>query len=96
MANITFEEHYRLVQKSWKIYDNIDFVPYFKECGTLSELRERLEADYDNTQLTNNEVMKGCIFNVMSDARLLQYLNKRYGDKFTAGEFTDYWINFKD
>lgn len=96
MSNITFEEYYQKVCESWKIFDKIDFVPYFDECETLDELREKLEADYNNTPLTDNDIMKGCLFNVMSDSRLIEYLNKRYGDKFSATEFTGHWISFKN
>ena len=95
MGNITFEEHDRMVRASWDIYDTIDFVPYFSICETLDELRMRLEEDYNNMPLTDNDVMKGQIFNVMSDTRLIQYLRNRYGDRFSVTEFTGYWIGYR-
>ena len=51
--------------------------------------------DYKNDPLTDNDVMKRNLFNVMSDHNLIKYLKKRYGDRFSAYEYTTYNISLK-
>ena len=93
---MTFEEHHNAVEFSYHFYDTfVDFAPYIKKCENLDQLREMMYDDYKNDPLTDNEIMKRNLFNVMSDHNLIKYLKKRYGDRFSAYEYTTYNISLK-
>ena len=68
--------------------DKIDFLPYIEKYKgkKLWDLISAVEDDYDNTELTNNEVLEGCTFNWFDESEIIDYLEKRYPGKFMAQE----------
>ena len=83
-----------MMKKAEKVFDTIDFEPYLRLCKTLDEFRDALERAYDNTPITNNDFMEGCIWNVHNDYEIVDYLKKRYGNKVSFYEypcFAVYW-----
>lgn len=76
-----------------EILDGIDFEPYFKYAEKGHMLREFLnaiEVDFDGTELTNNDILEGCIFNWLSEFETIEYFEKRYPDKFKVTEISYY------
>lgn len=68
--------------------DKIDFLPYIEKYKgkKLWDLISAVEDDYDNTELTNNDVLEGCTFNWYSEDEIIDYLEKRYPGKFRTTE----------
>ena len=93
---MTYEEHHEALEFTYHFLDTfVDFEPFLERCETLEELRDAVWAEYYDTELVNNKYMQGNIFNVMSDHNLIKYLKKRYGDRFSAYEYTTYNISLK-
>lgn len=80
-----YEKEYA-VQK--EALDKIDFLPYIEKYKGKKfwDLVRAVEDDYDNTELSNNEVLEGCIFNWYAEDEIIYYLEKRYPDKFRTTE----------
>lgn len=80
-----YEKEYA-VQK--ETLDKIDFLPYIEKYKGKKfwDLVSAVEDDYDNTELSNNEVLEGCIFNWYAEDEIIDYLHKRYPGKFRTTE----------
>ena len=80
-----YEKEYA-VQK--EALDKIDFLPYIEKYKgkRFWDLVSAVEDDYDNTELSNNEVLEGCIFNWYAEDEIIDYLQKRYPGKFRTTE----------
>ena len=80
-----YEKEYA-VQK--ETLDKIDFLPYIEKYKGKKfwDLVSAVEDDYDNTELSNNEVLEGCIFNWYAEDEIIDYLQKRYPGKFRTTE----------
>ena len=80
-------------EENIKILDSIDFSPYFDhiEHGkSVWPFFEEIEKKFDNTELTNNDILEGCIFNWLSESELIEYFEKRYPDVFRVVEVYQY------
>lgn len=84
------EEYYNRLDANKKALDSIDLVPFFEkhEGERLDDLIIELKDIYDGTELTNNEYLEGCIFNQMPYEEFIEYLVKRYGEKYVFPEYT--------
>lgn len=81
--------------KTIEIFDTIDFMPFLKQSDDLDFLREKMSDVYDDTELTNNDFMKGYLFNVVTDEELVTYLKERYKDDIIIYDYTCYKIKCK-
>ena len=76
-----------------KVLDSIDFSPYLK----YIEKGERvwtfirvIENDFNHTELVNNDILEGDIFNWLSESEIIEYFEKRYPNEFKTTEYTEY------
>ena len=93
---MTWNEYFAAHKKVKEVYDTIDFTPYFMEGNTLNELREVMGEKYDNTEITDNDFMRGCFFNTMTDGALMEYLKNRYGKRIYFQPVEDYMVFFQE
>ena len=80
-------------EENIKILDSIDFSPYFDyiERGkSVWSFFDEIEKKFDNTELTNNDILEGCIFNWLGESELIEYFEKRYPDIFKVVEVYSY------
>lgn len=77
---MTDEERFK---RQLEYLDGIDIEKYMPRCENMAihELMQEIEADYNNTEYTNNEVLEGYIFNFCNEAEFIDYLQERYGDR---------------
>ncbi len=81
------------INENIKILDSVDFSPYLeyiekgKNVWTLIRI---IENDFNNTELVNNDILDGCIFNWLSESEIIEYFEKRYPDKFITMAYTEY------
>ena len=76
-----------------KILDSIDFSPYFKyikKGENVNEFFKAIENDFDNTELTDNNILEGYIFNWLDEFELIEYFENRYPNNFRAVEVSKY------
>ena len=68
--------------------DKIDFLPYIEKYKGKKfwDLVSAVEDDYNNTELTNNDVLEGWIFNWFCEDEIIDYLEKRYPNEFSVRE----------
>ena len=92
---MTLQEHREAFNKTIEIFDTIDFMPFLKQSDDLDFLRKKMSDVYDDTELTNNDFMKGFLFNVVTDERLVTYLKERYKDDIIIYDYTCYKIECK-
>lgn len=85
---MNWEEYKEAYSKSIEILDTIDFMPYIKLCdgSDIDILREKMSNEYNYTEITNNEFMQGCLFNVIGDDNLISYLINRYGADISVSQ----------
>ena len=70
-------------------------MPFLKQSDDLDFLRKKMSDVYDDTKLTNNDFMKGYLFNVVTDERLVTYLKERYKDDIIIYDYICYKIECK-
>ena len=92
------EDWKKAEELTYKILDSIDLVPYIKKWvdDDVRCLIDELELEYDNSEQTDNELLQGCLFNVIGPEEFIDYLEKRYEGKFTTYEVTIRNIRFKE
>ena len=76
-----------------KVLDGIDFSPYLKyiEKGkSVWTFLNIIEDDFDHTELVNNDILEGYIFNWLSESEIIEYFEKRYPNNFKTIEYTEY------
>ena len=75
--------------------DQIDIEKYMKNCKSskVGDLISAIERDYDDTDFTNNNFLEGCIFNRCNEEEFIEYLEKRYGKRFSTTEHTYHIFN---
>lgn len=76
-----------------KILDSIDFSPYFKHIKrgeNVWTFFNAIEDEFDHTQLANNDILEGYIFNWLGEIELIEYFEKRYPNEFKTIECTEY------
>ena len=84
------EKYYNRLDANKKALDSIDLVPFLEkhEGGFLANLRFELENIYNGTELTKNEYLEGRILDQMPYEEFIEYLVKRYGEKYVFPEYT--------
>lgn len=75
--------------------DKIDFKPYIKKYEDLDDLWYAVKNDYDNTPLSNNDFLQGCVFNRIGKFELSCYLLTRYGINYREEEIFIYRRDYK-
>ena len=76
-----------------KILDSIDFSPYFKYIKRgekIDNFFDAIENDFNNTDLTNNDILEGFVFNWLGESELIEYFEYRYPEKFRVSEYSYY------
>ena len=75
--------------------DKIDIEKYMKNCKSskVGDLISAIERDYDDTEFTNNDFLEGFIFNRCNEEEFIEYLEKRYGKRFSTTEHTYHTFN---
>ena len=86
MADYT--DYAATMEKQYEYLDKIDIEKYMLKCksGSIRDLMNKIEDDYDGTELTFNDFLDGCIFNVCDENEFIRYLHKRYGKQFHSHE----------
>lgn len=84
---------------SFETLDKIDFLPYLEKLSDESheiwDLIDLVEKDYDNTDLTNNPIHEGSLFNWISSEEFGDYLEERYKGRFRARELVKVVFDFE-
>lgn len=75
--------------------DKINFKPYIRKYEDLDDLWHAVESDYDDTPLSNNNFLHGCIFNYIDRYELSCYLLTRYGINYREEETIAYKRDYK-
>ena len=92
------EDWKKAEELTYSILDSIDLVPYIKKHNNedIYGLIDELEDEYDESPEVCNELMQGCLFNVIGPEEFIDYLEKRYEGKFKTYEVTIRNIIFKE
>lgn len=82
----------KYVNFNYQVLDTIEFLPYIEKFKRkkLIDLVIAVENDYDGTEITNNSVLEGSIFNWLSVEEIKDYLYKRYPKDFRVVEYCYY------
>ena len=85
---MTLDEYDKGIEANYAALDKIDLEKYLtnRTVNRVDYIMDDIEHDYDNTELTNNEDLQGCIFNWLNEEEFSEYLKKRYGDRFNYRE----------
>lgn len=75
---MTFEESKKLQEQEFKFLDTKDLRPLLTEGRTVSEIADDISELYDS-EYTEEE----CVLNVIDNNELAEYLENRYGIRFT-------------
>lgn len=77
--------------------DKIDFAKYFKEYEGVrfEDLMSLIEDDYNDTELSNNDVLEGYIFNLIEQEELIEYLKKRYKGRLQIYKYIYHTFKFQ-
>ena len=89
------QDYEKNMEFQYETLDKIDFKPYIEEYKgkKFSDFISAIERDYDNTDVTNNDVLQGCIFNWLSEDEQTEYFEHRYGRSFRTYEVTTTYIS---
>ena len=92
------EDWKKAEELTYSILDSIDLIPYIKKHDNedVYSLIWELECEYGNSEQTNNESLEGCLFNVIGECEFIDYLEKRYGPKFSTYEVIQHKIIFNE
>lgn len=76
----------------YETLDKIDFLPFIKKYKhkKFIEMIRDIEKTYDHTDICDNDVLEGFIFNWISEYELAEYLKKRYKENFKVYEVSYY------
>ena len=88
--NIEILDH---TEDNIKILDGIDFTKYInniKKGYNVRKFFDAIENDLNNTEITNNDILEGYIFNWLSEMELIEYFEKRYPESFKVVEHIQY------
>ena len=72
--------------------DTIDFVPFLKQFGLLSDMMAAVEEKYRDIDMPNE--LQGEIFNYYTTWEFEKYLEERYSNQIEFYPYEDYLINF--
>ena len=92
---MTLDEYDKGIKANYAALDKIDMEKYLtnRPYCKLHDIMDYIESDYDNTELTNNEDLEGCIFNWLDEDEFAEYLEKRYPGRFKSKEVV---ITYRD
>ena len=79
-----------------KFLDSLDILSYTKKGESLEALMERLESACSEMDEIRKEPFDFYLFNWMDQTDFLNYLQRRYGDKFRFQEKTTYYYTRHD
>ena len=94
---MTLKEMKAGLEINQRFLDRIDFTPYFESCASVSEVCQEL-INHNPFPIHDMPLeLQGCMFNFMDEYQIIQYLQKRYGDKwnFTEHVEVEYYITRK-
>ena len=93
---MSIKEYEEQMAEQFKYLDQIDIERYMNNCSTkkVGELISAIERDYDNTDFTDNDFLQGCIFNWCNEEEFIEYLEKRYGGRFSSQEYYYHTFSF--
>jgi hypothetical protein len=74
--------------------DTIDFIPFLKEFGLLSDMMTAVEKKYQNVDGLLPPELEGLIFNYFSEEGFKDYLSNRYSNLYLY-PVEDYLIDFR-
>lgn len=88
IISMTLEEYDKGMRANYAALDKIDIEKYLtnRPFNKLRDIMDEIETDYDDTELTNNEDLEGCIFNWLVEEEFADYLEKRYTGRFKSNE----------
>ena len=86
-----------MMERQYAYLDKIDMEKYLRNCSSdnIQILMNDIEKDYNNTELTNNDFLEGFIFNVCDEYEFIEYLRKRYGERFNSYDITYTMFSFE-
>jgi hypothetical protein len=87
-----YEEIDKYDEENYKYLDKIDFIPYLEKYDTIEELYRAVEDDYDGMSFSNNDFLRGCVFNYIDDYDVQLYLENRYDIKCKTEFYERTWI----
>ena len=92
------EDWKKAEELTYSILDSIYLVPYIMKHKNedIYGLIDELEDEYDESPEVSNELLQGCLFNVIGPEEFIDYLEKRYEGKFRTYEVTIRNIIFKE
>ena len=92
------EDWKKAEELTYSILDSIDLVPYLKRHNNedIYGLIDELEDEYDESPEVSNELLQGCLFNVIGEEEFIDYLEKRYKRKFSTYEVCIRHIIFEE
>ena len=92
------DDYNKQMAKQFKYLDQIDIEKYMRSCGSnkIGDLMSAIEEDYDNTDFTNNDFLEGFIFNWCNEEEFIEYLEKRYGERFSVQEYSYHVFYIED
>lgn len=88
------QEYKNNMKFQYETLDKIYFTPYIEKYKgkKFGDFISAIENDYDNTEITSNDILEGCIFNWLTEDEQVEYFEKRYGKEFRTQEVTTKYI----
>lgn len=62
----------------YAILDQINILPYINKYPILSDLMYQLGKDFNNTPITQNDLMEGYLLNCLDEYDMMLYIADRY------------------
>ena len=92
---MSIDEYEKEMEIQFGYLDQIDIESYMRNCKSskVGDLISAIERDYDDTDFTNNDFLEGYIFNRCNEEEFIEYLEKRYGKRFSTTEYSYHTFN---
>lgn len=74
----TSKECQKFLKRNLEILDEIDFIPYLQKCTNINMIYELVQDNYNESELTKNDICEGLIFNWLDMYDFMNYLLDRY------------------
>jgi len=71
-----------LIKKQYSYLDQIEFQPYLDEYDELDDIWDKVQDNYNETEMCKNDFLQGYIFNQINQSEFMEYLEQRYNIKF--------------
>lgn len=85
------EPHNIELKENAEVLDQIDLLGYCGAGRSVADIMNKVEDDYNCSELADNCICRGCILNWFSEADFVEYLKSRYPG-LTIGERSEYYI----